>query len=191
MTSRHPHTPLATLILACLLTSCASTGHKYHDANMDFGSIKTVAVLPFANLTRDTAAAERVRDVFANMLLASGSIYVLPPGETARGLARINVGNPTAPSTEEVTKLGSLLKADAIIGGVVKEYGEVRSGTATGNVVSASVEMYEAASGKVIWSASSSKGGVSMTDRMFGGGGAPVNDVTERVVDDLLDKLFK
>jgi hypothetical protein len=30
-----------------------------------------------------------------------------------------------------------------------------------------------------------------MGARMFGGGGEPVNDVTETVVDDLLDKLFK
>lgn len=180
------------LALACTLASCASHGgHQYHDANMDFGSLKTVAVLPFVNLTRDQAAGERVRDVFSNMLLASGSIYVLPPGELARGIARLNIANPAAPSTEEVTKLGGLLKADGIVGGTVKEYGEVRSGSATGNVVSVSVEMYEVASGKVIWAASASKGGVTLADRMFGGGGSPVNDVTEQVVDDLLNKLFK
>ena len=84
-----------------------------------------------------------------------------------------------------------MLKCDAVIGGTVKEYGEVRSGSATANVVSASVHMFEAATGKVVWAASSTKGGISMSDRMFGGGGTPVNDVTEAVVNDLLDKLFK
>ena len=35
------------------------------------------------------------------------------------------------------------------------------------------------------------KGGISMADRLLGGGGTPVNDVTEAAVRDLLDKLFK
>ncbi|HZZ85233.1 MAG TPA: GNA1162 family protein [Anaeromyxobacteraceae bacterium] len=188
-------TPLKTPVLlaaaAALLGACASGGHKFHDPNMDFGSVKTVAVLPFANLSRDTSGAERVRDVFANMLLATGSIYVLPNGEVARGLSRLGIQNAANPSVEELTKLGGLLKCDAVIGGVVKEYGEVRSGSAAANVVSASVEMFEASSGRVIWSASSTKGGLSLSDRMFGGGGAPVNDVTESLVNDLLDRLFK
>jgi hypothetical protein len=158
---------------------------------MDFGAIKTVAVLPFNNLSRDNAGGERVRDVFSNMLLATGGMYVLPHGEVARGVMRVGIQNAADPSAEEITKLGQVLKCDAIIGGTVKEYGEVRSGTSTANVVSASIHMFETATGKIVWSASSTKGGISMTDRMFGGGGAPVNDVTEAVVNDLLDKLFK
>lgn len=182
---------IAAVALVAMLGGCASSGPKYHDSNMDFGAIRTVAVLPFSNLSRDQAGAARVRDVFANMLLASGSIYVLPQGEVLRGVTRIGIQDPTAPSVEEVTKLGALLKCDAIIGGVVKEYGELRSGSATGNVVSATLQMYEVASGKVVWAASSTQGGIGMRDRMFGGGGAPLNDVTESVANDLLDKLFK
>ena len=37
---------------------------QYRDPNMDFGSVQKVAVLPFANLTKDEKAADRVRDVF-------------------------------------------------------------------------------------------------------------------------------
>jgi hypothetical protein len=179
------------VLVAWIVASCASSGTKYHDVNMDFGAVKTVAVLPFANLSRDNVAGERVRDVFTNMLLATGAMYVMPNGEVARGLNRIGVQNPTAPSAEEVSKLGGLLKCDAIIGGVVKEYGEVRSGTSTANIVSASIQMYEVASGKIVWSASSTKGGVSMANRLFGSGGSPANDVTESLVNDLLDRLFK
>lgn len=181
----------AAVALAALLGACASSGPKYHDGNMDFGAIRTVAVLPFSNLSRDQAGAARVRDVFANMLLATGSIYVLPQGEVVRGLARVGIQDPTAPSAEEVTKLGTLLKCDAVIGGVVREYGEVRSGSASGNVVSASLQMFEVATGKVVWAASSTKGGVGLGDRMFGGGGEPLNNVTETVANDLLDKLFR
>ena len=74
----------------------------YRDPNMDFGSIQTVAVLPFANLARDQVVAERVRDVFINRLLASGAVYVLPVGEVARGLGKLEIQTPSAPTPEEV-----------------------------------------------------------------------------------------
>lgn len=163
----------------------------YQDGNMDFAAIKTVAVLPFSNLSRDAAAADRVREVFSSMLLATGSVYVLPPGEVVRGYTRLAVTDPRSPSVEEITKLGGLLKADAIIRGVVKEYGEVRSGSSAGNVLSVSLEMYETSTGRIVWSATSTKGGIGFGDRLLGGGGEPMEQVTEQVADDLLEKLFR
>jgi hypothetical protein len=146
--------------------------------------------MPFANLARDQVVAERVRDVFINRLLATGAVYVLPVGEVARGIAQLEMTTPSAPTAEEVVKLGALLKADAVITGVVREYGEVRSGTTTANVISMSIQIIETGTGKVVWSASSTKGGVSFWNRLFGGGGQPLNVVTEKAVDALLDKLL-
>ena len=99
---------------------------------MDFGAIQTVAVMPFVNLTRENTAAERVRDVFINRLLATGALYVLPVGEVARGVARAEITTPAAPSPEEIVKLGGILKAQAVITGTVREYGEMRSGSRHG-----------------------------------------------------------
>jgi hypothetical protein len=182
---------LAALLLLAVAGCASSRGQRYQDRNMDFGAIRTVAIMPFANLSRDNLAADRMRDVFSSMLLATGAVYVLPYGEVARGVGRTGVAAPTQPSTEEVVKLGTTLKVDGVITGVVKEYGEVRSGTATSNVVSVSVTLFETATGKVVWAGATTRGGVSMTDRLFGGGGAPLNDVSEAAVDDLLNKLFR
>lgn len=179
---------VAALVLA--LAAC-SHGGTYHDSEVDFGAIRTVAILPFANLSRDQQAGERVRDVFSTQLLATRAVYVVPPGEVARGLSRVGVVTASSPSVEEVQKLGAIFKADAVITGVVREYGEVRSASSTANVVSLRLQMQETATGKVVWSASSTKGGVGMAARMFGGGGAPLNDVTEEACNELLDKLFK
>lgn len=178
------------LALAATLSACAGKGKAFHDEEMDFGAVRVVAVLPLANLTRDNLAGDRFRDVFANMLLATGAVYVVPQGEVMRGIMKVSVASPAAPSVEEVVKLGQALKADAILTGVVKEYGEVRSGSTTANVVAVSMQMIETATGKVVWSASSTKGGITMAARLFGGGGQPVNDVTEEAVRDLLDKLL-
>ncbi|BDG05261.1 GNA1162 family protein [Anaeromyxobacter oryzae] len=183
----------AFLGLVALSIGCAGGRARrgYQDGNMDFGAIKTVAVLPFSNLSRDAAAADRVREIFSSMLLASGSVYVLPPGEVVRGYTRLNITDPRAPSIEDVTKLGGVLKADAVIRGVVKEYGEVRSGSSTGNVISVALEMYETSTGKIIWSATATKGGIGFGDRLLGGGGQPMEIVTEQVADELLNKLFR
>jgi hypothetical protein len=179
------------IALVAALAACKTPSPRYIDPNMDFGAVRTVAVFPLQNLSRESLAAERVRDVFSSMLLATSSVYVVPPGEVQRAMSQAGVSNPTTPSTEDVVKLGKSLQADAVVTGVVKEYGEVRSGSASGNVVSISVQMMETATGKVIWSASATKGGVTMADRLLGSSGTPMNQVTEAVVDELLGKLFK
>ena len=178
------------LCLAAPSVCLAQVTDVYRDPNMDFGSIQTVAVVPFANLARDQVVAERVRDVFINRLLSTEAVYVLPVGEVARGVAQVGLQNPSQPTPEEVVKLGAFLKADAVITGVVREYGEVRSGTTTGNIISMSIQLMEAQTGKVVWSGSSTKGGISFMNRLFGGGGQPLNVVTEQAVDALFDKLL-
>ena len=182
---------LTLLAIVCGSSVCAAqVTDVYKDPKMDFGAIQTVAVLPFANLTRDQIVADRVRDVFINKLLSSEAVYVLPVGEVARGVAKLELQSPVAPTSEEIVKLGGLLKVDAVITGVVREYGEVRSGTTAANVISMSIQLLETQTGRVIWSASSTKGGISFKDRMFGGGGQPLNRVTEEAVDALFDKLL-
>jgi hypothetical protein len=158
---------------------------------MDFGSIKTVAVMPFANLSKDQLAGERVRDVFSTMLMASGAVYAIPPGEVARGIATSALTNPAAPSADDVVKLAKNIKVDAVISGVIREYGDVRSGTASADVISLSLQMMEGQTGRVVWSASTTQGGIGLVDRLFGGGGRPLNDVTEKAVNDLIAKLFE
>jgi hypothetical protein len=179
------------LLFFLVSAGCASSASKvvFRDPNMDFGALQAVAVMPFTNLTRDNAG-ERVRDVFMTMLQATGGVYVIPPGEVARGISRLNLERPASPAPEEVTKFAKNVNADAVFTGTVKEYGEVRSGSSAANVVSLSLQLMEAQTGKVVWSASSTKGGVTTSDRLFGGGGEPMNTTTQKAVDDLLEKLF-
>jgi polysaccharide biosynthesis protein PelC len=174
-----------------LLIACASSRSTYIDPNMDFGTVKSVAVMPFVSLAKDPIVAERVRDVFINRLLATGAVYVVPVGEVARGVARADVQNPSAPSPEEAIKLGGIIKVQAILTGTLREYGEVRSGAVSSNIVSVSLQMIEIQTGKVVWTASSTRGGVNIWDRLFGGGGKPMNKVTEKAVDDLIYALLK
>lgn len=180
--------------MLALLSACAtSQGERstFHDPNMDFSTIHKVAVLPFANLTTSAKAEERVRDVFMTMLQATGAFYVLPPGEVARAISRTGLANPSAPTAEEAVKLAKNLEADAILTGNLLEYGEVRSASASANVISVNVAMMESTTGKVVWSASATEGGIGAGKRLFGGGGEPMNVVTSKAVEDLIHELFK
>jgi hypothetical protein len=183
----------AAILILLVSAGCASSSKSkvvFRDRNMDFGAIQAVAVMPFTNLTRDTMAGERVRDTFMTMLQATGAVYVIPPGEVGRGIARQSLERPASPTPEEVVKFAKVVGADAVFTGTVTEFGEVRSGTSTANVISLSLQMLEAQTGRVVWSAASTKGGVTTSDRLFGGGGEPMNGTTQKAVDDLLDKLF-
>ena len=182
---------ISVFFIFVLLTACATGGDTYRDQNMDFGSVQTIAVMPFVSLARDNIAAERVRDVFINKLLSTGAVYVLPVGEVARAVARAEIANPSAPSPEEIIKLAGIVKVQAVITGSLREYGEVRSGTSAANIISVSLQMIETQTGKIVWSASSTQGGISIWNRLFGGGGQPMNKITEKAVNDLIDKLFK
>ena len=177
-------------LLVLLLAGCASDD-VYFEPNMDFGSLQTVAILPFQNLSGKEEAGERLRNTFMSMLLATGAVYVLPPGEVARGLGKVSRMPPAGPSTEQIKELGGILGVDALITGVVKEYGSVRSGATSANVISLSLQMVEVGDGLVVWSASSTKGGVGLRDRLLGGGGEPMDSVSVRAVNELLDKLFQ
>ena len=179
---------LMVLIFGCMTKNTAPT--KYHDPNMDFSNIRTIAVMPLTNLTPDRLAAERVRDTLINNLLSTGTVYVIPPGEVARGVTRAAITNPAAPSSQEIAKLAAIVKADAVITGAVREYGGVRSGTTAANVISLSLQMHETSTQRVVWTASATKGGVSIWDRLFGGGGKPMNDVTEAAINEIINKLF-
>jgi hypothetical protein len=184
---------VVVLCTLAVLASCARTvtSPVFRDPNMDFGAIQTVGVMPFQNLTRDSLAADRVRDVFINRLLSTGVVYVVPVGELARAVTRAEMQAPVAPAPDEIIKLGAALKAQAIITGAVHEYGEVRSGSSAANLISMSVQMIEAQTGRVIWTASSTKGGIDVWDRLLGGGGRPMNDVTRDAVNDVIRRLFQ
>jgi len=182
-----------TVAALVLLTSCTPqvTSTAYRDPNMDFGTLQVVAVMPFQNLSRESMAAERVRDVFVNGLLSTGAVYVLPVGEVARGVARAEIQSPATPSADDVKKFAGTIKVQAVITGVVKEYGEVRSGNSSSGLISISVQMLEAQTGKAVWMATSTKGGIGVGDRLFGGGGRPMNDITRDAVNDVIRQLFQ
>lgn len=186
----NPRIYLIAFVIVALAGCTPAIPESYHDPEMEFSALRTIAVMPFSNLTGDKLAAERVRNTFMTSLMATGVVYVIPSGEVVRGIRRAGLEHPMVPSIEDVVKLAAIIRADAVITGVLKEYGEVRSGTTTANIISLSMQMIERETRKVVWTAATTKGGIDAFDRLFGGGGKPMNDVTEAAIDDILKKLI-
>jgi hypothetical protein len=186
----NPKICIIAFVIVSLVACATSIPDNYHDSEMDFAALRSIAVMPFSNLTSDKLAAERVRNTFMTSLMSTGVVYVIPSGEVVRGIRRAGLEHPMVPSVEDVVKLAAIIRADAVITGVLREYGEVRSGTTTANVISLSMQMIERETRKVVWTAATTKGGITAFDRLFGGGGKPMNDVTEAAIDDILNKLF-
>ena len=179
------------ILLICFLISLAGCGANtgvYHDKNMDFGSIHTLAILPIRSL--QGSGSEMLRDDLMNSLLATGAFYVIPSGEVAHGIAVSNMQDPTIPTTLQVQAFCKAEKADAVITGTISEYGQVRNGTSDANVIAVSLQMMEGQTGRVVWSADVSLGGITVLDRFFGGGAEPMNAITQKAVNDLIKKLF-
>lgn len=193
--TKHLSAAVLTVLLPLAAALCAACGPSNHDVfrdeTMDFAAIRTIAVMPMANQSREPMASDRVRDVLITMLLSSGGVYVLPAGEVARGVSRTGIADPANPSAEDVVKLGAVVKADAVMTGSVREYGEVRSGSVASQAISLSMRLTEAQTGRVVWSASATRGGVTFADRLLGGGGTPMNEITEDAVNEIIEKLFK
>lgn len=186
----------AVLVLGALLTFSGCAARRgvdvtYHDPDMDFSLIRSVAVMPLDNLSNNKTADASVRDVLMTVLQATGAFYVLPPGEVGRGISRLALASPSQPTAEEVVQFAEVVGVDVVFVGTVREYGELRSGGSVAGVVSFSLRMLEAQTGRVVWSASASAGGVSVKDRVFGGGGRPMDEVTRKAVSRVTDRLFR
>ncbi len=183
---------VAVLAIACAgLSGCARRGTTYLDTEADFDLIRRIAVLPLDNLAGNFTAAEKVRQLLIIELLSTGSVEVVDVGEVARALRDGGISNPVSPGTEEIRKLGEVLRVQGVIAGTVQEFSEVRSGGATSTQVSLAFRMIETDAGRVIWSSSVSRSGVGAMTRLFGVGGDSPTERARDLIREALKGLVK
>jgi len=173
------------------LGGCASSGSSYIHPGVDFGYMKRAAVLPFANLSSDDLADERVQSIFVMKILEEDVLEILDPRESLAALAETELRPGARPTPEQAVALGESLKVEALFFGTVEEYGVSRSDRNRGPEVTLVLEMIETETGVVVWRAQSHSTGASVWRRLFGGGPADLYSVSERVVADALGTLLE
>jgi TolB-like protein len=182
--------PLGTALLL-LLTGCHATMTQYTHPNMDLGALKTVAVLPFENLTQERNAGDKVQKVLTTELLALGTFDVVEPGAVAKVLRGERVETPEGLAPADLKRIGEQLKAEALFSGTVVDFADNRSGSTPSPEVTIQLRLVETQSGVTVWSVSKTRSGASTSARLFGIGGETLTEAARSLIRSELKTLVK
>jgi hypothetical protein len=180
------------LLLLASVAGCAAPGRFYVNGEADMAFYKKVAVLPFANLTSDHFAGERVTRMFVTELVIAERFQIADPGEVRAVLERTG-GLPTYEGTYDPKKLKDAaveVGANGLIRGAVSEY-QMTGASSSGAMrpsVAFDVEMIDVATGNVVWKASITKRGKARIP-ILGGGSATLSRLTEEACREVVQRI--
>jgi TolB-like protein len=187
-----PYAFTSMLLAFCLffVIGCGSISkHYYVRQQVDYNSIKRVAVLPFETLTSDEYAGEKIRQSVITELLSRG-IDVVEPGEVTRALVELKIRSLGSIRTTDIQTLAKTLGVEALMMGSVEAYGISRGITVSYPEVSISLRLIEASSGKIIWSVCNTSGGPNFWTRHFGAENISLSETACKVVKEAIDTMF-
>jgi len=180
------------LALCCVAAACRTTTTQTHflHKNADLGAIGKVAVLPFANLSNERAAGDKVQQIFYLELLSLNVFDVAEPGQvnkTLRGAtAAVDSLGPA-----DYQKLGKDLGVDGVFVGTVVDFADARTGSTPQPEVTIQLRLIETSTGATLWSTGQTRSGVGISTRLFGVGGESLTQAARRVVRGELATLLK
>jgi TolB-like protein len=155
----------------------------------DLERIRSIAVLPFENFTKDDFAGEKIRRIVITELLSRG-VDVTEPGEVTRLLRELNVRSLRSVKTEKIQKTGETLGVDAMMLGSVEAFGISQGINVTYPEVTINLMLLETGSGNIIWSVRYSTGGASFWTRHFGSEGMPLSEAARKTVQEAIDTMY-
>ncbi len=176
------------LCLVLLLSGCSSAQHydSFLRENIDLSFVRTIAVLPVTNNSKDEFAPERVRDLTMTRILASQLFDVVDKG-MVDGLLHQEGIDPTKPIDRPALKrLGQQLRVQAIMLGTVDFASETRHGSVVFPEITITLRLLEVDSSMIIWQASGHGSGDSLFRRIFGQANIDTFQTTRDLIDNLL-----
>ena len=181
---------LLALSFLIIVSGCVSGNPKYYvRQQVDYKSIKRIAVLPFETLTSDEFAGEKIRQSVITELLSKG-IDVIEPGEVTRTLVELKIRSLGSIKTADIQNIAKTLGVEALMMGSVEAYGISKGISVTYPEVTIHLKLVEASSGNTIWSVCHTSGGASFWTRHFGAEGISLSEAASKVVKEAIDTLF-
>jgi TolB-like protein len=176
---RNWKSPLALLLLLAGV-GCGGA-NRYVNPNSDLTVVRRVAIVPFENVTQDKLSGEKVQRIFLTEVLSLGAFEVVEPGQVLKALRaeRLEAASLTA---EDIKRLGKALDAQGLFLGTVVEFEENRSGAVPTPQVTVQLRLVETESAATVWSVSRTRGGATVTARLFGVGGKSATSVAEELI---------
>ncbi len=158
-------------ILSMLLISCGTFDFKHDNATIagDMPEIRRIAVLDFefnrlekgridrGKIERALNAGEIVADIFAEHLLDTGLYQIIGKKRTTTIMQQHNLSWNDLLARSDWGPIRELLGVDAIVLGVVAEFGDWRSKLNWGGVSIFTARLVDLNSGQVVWSVSANR----------------------------------
>ena len=162
---------LLGVALSLLLVSCATFDITDEHVSIagDAAAVKRVAVLRFnfdrpekgkierGKIERPANAGEIVADIFAEHLLGSGRYQIVSKERIEGLLQKSNLRQPDLLAITDWQRIQDVLGVDAVVLGVVSEYGDWRSRVNWGGVSTFTARLVDIPSGNVLWSVSANR----------------------------------
>lgn len=180
---------LLGICLALCLTGCGSSTAFLHE-EADWGFYEKVGVLPFASLTNDRLAGDKMSSAFTSHLLFARNFNVAEPGQflaaytTAIGA---NTSPPIGLPLDKLKSLGEAAGVQAIFEGTVRDYNE--GANAGRPLISVEVRLVDVGTGTIVWSTSLTRRGGAAVPLLGLGGSRTLPELTEAVAAELVDRL--
>ncbi|MEJ2314179.1 MAG: hypothetical protein P8Y85_05265 [Nitrospirota bacterium] len=186
---------IGSLCLMLMTLGCRGSLKEYEasfiNPNFDFSYVKTVAVLPFDNLTQDRNAGDVVRHLVINELLATELVEVVVPGEAVAGMNSLGIKSVSTLSEKQIIALGKALNVQAVMYGAVEKYDIIRERNISEPEVTITIIMAETTTGGIVWSVTKTGGRAGFTARHFGARTDTLSEALLKVVRDSIQTLFE
>ncbi|MGX9367114.1 GNA1162 family protein [Desulfoplanes sp. PS50] len=182
---------LVGLVSALLLSTGCATPLNYVRPDADLSYVRSVAIVPFKNLTQEKCAEEKVMHVVATEMLRRG-VDVVEFGEVAKVLRGEGHGKDEGSINRAVAESAARrLGVQAFLVGAVQEYGQSTKGGDAYLEVSVSLRLIDAKTCTILWESTHSLKGTTVLDRLLGIGKESRTDLSRDVVVEMLASLFE
>ena len=153
----------AALAAAVVLAGCGTGSglRLFVNSDADMSFYTKVAVVPFANLSPERFAGERVGRAFCTELIVGERFHLVEDGEFRHAIDRAGA-TPDAQGQYDPEKLklaATAVGATGLIRGTVIDYQMQRVGSSDAPVVSFDVEMIDVATSNTVWRGSITRRG--------------------------------
>jgi len=182
---------LAISVLILLVSGCGHTLERdYVESESAINEIKTVAVMPFENLTKFPDAGEIVAELFTTELYQSTHFKILDRNQAKRIMREKKITPPQVIDRLFAQKIGKVLEVDGVFIGSVSEYWyrlekKTRRPAGEEPAVGINARLIDVDSGDVVWASSHSRSShdVLTADRDH------INRVAQIVVSNMVGSL--
>lgn len=183
--------PVVLLVAtSCLVAGCGRRPVRMTDG-VNLYPVKRIAILPFDNLSEEINAGERVTHVFIAALHKERVVQILELGEVERFLIRNRIRSTAQLDLSLLSAMGRELGVDAVLLGIVDEYGyRIMSGEQI-PVAGISVRMLDTKTGKILLAASYSRSGMDSETVFTFGRIRSVTQLTDEVASETAKSLAR